>query len=68
MARRLTEAPAFESVIIAIIIINGVLLGLATSETLDRQYGYWIAVGNHVALGIFIAEALLKMIASSPPW
>ena len=66
MARRLTEAPAFESAIIAIIIINGILLGLATSETLDRQYGDWITMGNHVALAIFIVEALLKMTASSP--
>ena len=66
MARRLTEAPAFESAIIAIIIVNGILLGLATSETLDRQYGDLIAMGNHVALAIFIVEALLKMTASSP--
>ena len=66
IVRRLTEAPAFEAAIIAIIIINGVLLGLATSATLDRQYGDWIAMTIHVALAIFIVEALLKMTAASP--
>ena len=66
ITRRLTEAPTFEATIIAIIIINALLLGVATSETVDRQYGDWLTMGNHVALAIFIVEALLKMTAASP--
>ena len=63
---RVVGAPAFEFAIIAIIIFNGVLLGMGTSPGLSERFGDWIHIGNQVALTIFIAEALLKMIASSP--
>ena len=66
LARRITEATAFEAAIIAIIIINAILLGLDTSPTVDRDYGDWIRIAYLFALAIFIVEALLKMTASSP--
>ena len=65
-ARRFTEAPAFEAAIIAIIIFNAILLGMDTSPSIDRDYGDWIRIAYQVALAIFIVEALLKMIASTP--
>ena len=65
-ARRFTEAPAFEAVIIAIIIFNAILLGMDTSPAIDRDYGDWIRIAYQVALAIFIIEALLKMTASTP--
>lgn len=66
VARRITSARAFEIGIIGIIIVNAILLGLGTSQTLDRQYGTWINLFYEIALGIFVLEALLKMFASSP--
>ncbi len=66
LTRRLVGAPAFEYAIIAIIIANGVLLGLGTSSTLSERYGEWISLGNRAALAIFIVEALLKMTAATP--
>ena len=66
MSRRLTEAPAFETGIITIIIVNALLLGVGTSKTLDRQYGDVIGIAYQVALAIFIVEALLKMTAAAP--
>ena len=66
LARRYTEAPAFEAVIITIIIINALLLGLDTFPTVDRDFGDWIRIAYQVALTIFIIEALLKMSASKP--
>jgi len=66
IARRITDARAFEIGIIAIIIINAILLGIGTSHTLERQYGSWIHLFYEIALGIFVLEALLKMFASSP--
>ncbi len=63
---RVVAAPAFEFAIIAIIILNGVLLGVGTSPDLTDRYGDWIHIGNQVALAIFIVEALLKMVAASP--
>ena len=65
-ARRLVDAPAFEYTIIAIIIVNAALLGVGTSPALSERYGEWVSLGNRTALTIFIAEALLKMTASSP--
>ena len=64
--QRLVDAPAFEYTIIAIIILNGAVLGMTTSPALSERYGSWFTLGNRIALAIFIVEALLKMIASSP--
>ena len=63
---RLVNAPAFEWGIIAVIIINAILLGMETSPTLNDRYGDLMHTGNWIALGIFIVEALLKMIALAP--
>ena len=66
LARRLVDAAAFEYFIIAVIIFNGALLGLGTSPALDEGYGDLIELASRISLGVFIAEALLKMFAASP--
>ena len=66
LTRRLVDAPAFEYTIIAIIILNGAVLGMTTSPALSERYGSWFTLGNRIALAIFIVEALLKMVSSSP--
>ena len=66
LTHRLVNSHAFEYFIIAIIMGNAVLLGLGTSPTVEEEYGPWLRLGNDVALGIFIAEALLKMLALAP--
>ena len=65
-SHRLVNSPWFESFIIAVILANAVLLGLGTSSQVEREYGGWLHLGNQVALGVFIVEALLKMLALSP--
>ena len=68
-ASRLTNSAWFEYFIIAVIIVNGIILGLETSGTVDRLYGDWLRIGNEVALWVFIVEAALKMLARWPrPW
>ena len=66
LVRRVVEAPQFEYFIIAVILANAVLLGLGTAPSLERRYGDWFDMGNNVALGIFIVEALMKMFALAP--
>ena len=66
LAQRITGARAFEFGIIVIIILNALLLGLGTSPAIEEQYGNWIQFLYEVALAIFVLEALLKMMASSP--
>ncbi len=66
LSGRLVNAHSFEYFIIAVIIANGVLLGLETSPWLESRFGYWMHWGNQAALGIFIVEAALKMLALAP--
>ena len=63
---RFVESLAFEYFIIAVILANAALLGLGTSTRIEREYGDWLHLGNRVALGIFVAEAALKMLALAP--
>ena len=65
-ADRLVNKAAFEYTIIALILLNGVFLGLGTSPVLEQQYGDLLHLGNQIVLGVFIVEALLKMIALAP--
>ena len=63
---RLVESPSFEYFIIAVILANAALLGLGTSSLVEGRYGDWLELGYDAALGVFIVEALLKMLALSP--
>ena len=65
-AGRLVNAAWFEYFIIAVIILNGIILGLETSGTVDGLYGGWLRLGNEVALWVFIVEAALKLLAQWP--
>ncbi|MBA3964955.1 MAG: ion transporter [Nitrospirales bacterium] len=65
-ANRIVRAPWFEYGVIAFILINGVILGLETSSALVEHYDALMHMGNHIILGIFILEALIKMIAVAP--
>ena len=62
----LVNSDWFEYFIIAVIIGNGVLLGLETSAAIAGVYGPWLELGNRIALGVFIVEAILKMFALWP--
>ena len=66
LSGRLVNSPWFEFFIIGVIIANGALLGLETSSAIDQAYGSWLHLGNQVALGIFIVQPALKMLALSP--
>ena len=66
LADRLVNKAAFEYTIIALILLNGVFLGLGTSPVLAQRYGDLLHLGNQIVLGVFIVEALLKMIALAP--
>ncbi len=66
ICRRIVEANRFEYAIIAIILFNAGLLGLGTSPAIERDYGGLLNLGNNVVLGIFIVEAVLKLVARWP--
>ena len=66
LSSRLSNSHSLEYFIIGVIVANGVLLGLETSPRLVEKYGELMHWGNQVALGIFIVEAALKLLAHFP--
>ena len=65
-ADNLVNKPYFEYTIIGLIIATGVLLGLGTFPALEREFGDLMHWGNQIILGVFVVEALLKMLAKAP--
>ncbi len=66
LAHRLVSTPWFERSIIALILVNGVILGMETSPDLVAQYGNFFHLANYFILGVFILEAALKIISVAP--
>lgn len=65
-AQLVTEHRLFDPFIIGCILLNGLVLGLETSETMMAGYGYFLSLVNSLILGVFIIEAALKIIAVVP--
>lgn len=65
-AQRVTSHDYFDYFIIGLILINAAILGLETSSSLMSQYAATFELASDVILALFIAEALLKMIALWP--
>ena len=66
--QEISEHKAFERFVVAVIVINGVILGLETSTHIVTQYGAWLQMGHNIVLGIFILEAIIKITAVAPQW
>jgi len=56
----------FDRVIIALIVLNGIILGLETVPELLAQYEAAFVWGNRLILGVFITEAVVKIISHAP--
>lgn len=63
---RIVEHRAFQTGVIAIILLNAVVIGLGTSVLLNSRYSALFEIINEVILGLFIIEALMKMVALYP--
>jgi len=68
MARRIVGDRRFERLIIALIVLNGVLVGLETSATVVAHAGRMIEWVHHLILAAFVAEVGLKLAAVAPAW
>ena len=65
-AKRITDSRWFHHSITMVIIVNAIVIGLDTSETLTQRYGELFQLANLIFLTIFIAEAIIKMAAEAP--
>ena len=69
LANKIVEARWFQWGIIAAIVLNGAVIGLDTSLVLVARFGRWFELANDVFLGIFVLEAMVKIVAHYPrPW
>ena len=63
---RIVAAPAFNGLIVAMILITALGLGLETSQTVHVEFGHIIRWAFHVALAVFVIEAAIKLTAVAP--
>ena len=66
LAGRVVESRAFRVGIIALIILNGIVIGAATSDSVVDHAGEWLRRLDDIILWIFVAEVVLKLTAVWP--
>ncbi|MFA0810906.1 ion transporter [Microbulbifer epialgicus] len=67
--QRIVEAPLFNQVIIGMILLNGIAVGLETSNWMVERFGTLLGAINQMVLGAFILEAMVKIAAQGGrPW
>ena len=65
-ARRIAAAPWFRWGITGVIVFNAAVIGLDTSASLRAGFGAWFDAANQTFLGIFVIEAIIKIVAVHP--
>ncbi|MEA2903038.1 MAG: voltage-gated sodium channel [Alphaproteobacteria bacterium] len=55
------DNPRTERVVMSLIIVNAVILGLETSQTIMASYGPLLETLDHIILGIFVVELMLRI-------
>jgi voltage-gated sodium channel len=60
-ARLFLEHPTTERTIAGLIVLNALVLGLETSPTLMKNYGWFLEPLDHTLLGIFVIEVLVRL-------
>jgi voltage-gated sodium channel len=69
LARRVTQSPAFQHFITAMILVAGALVGIETSPGLVDRYGELLHALDRVVLGVFVLEIVVKLAAEGRrPW
>ncbi|WP_083225451.1 ion transporter [Neptunicoccus sediminis] len=57
------ESPQVRYFVLAVIMVNAIVLGLETSETVKQMSGGLLAVIDGICLAIFVVELLVKLVA-----
>ena len=65
-AQRICESRWFSWGITAVILLNGVVIGIETVDVLYAEYQSWFKLCNQITIGIFVVEAVLKIISNHP--
>jgi voltage-gated sodium channel len=62
-SRRIAESPRFQTVIIVAILLNALVIGLETYDSIDDEHGDLLRTLNNVFLGVFTVEVLIRIAA-----
>ncbi|MCF6211932.1 MAG: ion transporter [Gammaproteobacteria bacterium] len=57
------ESNSIQYLIIGLILLNAISLGIATSNTLEAQYGHWLGFFDNAVLTVFVIEIATKLYA-----
>lgn len=69
MFQRIANSSWFQNTVIGVIIVAGVLVGLETYGSIMTQYGPHLHALDQIVLWIFVAEAVIKILAhGNRPW
>jgi voltage-gated sodium channel len=60
---RIAESPRFQATIIVAILLNAIVIGLETYDSIDDEYGGVLRTLNDVFLGMFTVEVLIRVAA-----
>ena len=66
LAKQIADSRWFLNGITTVILANGVVIGLETVDTVNDAFGFWFQLFNQVAVGIFVVEAIIKIVAHHP--
>ena len=66
VCRKIVEWHWFEKIIIGLIVVNAIVLGIETYPVIAVPYESVLLAFNNFVLIVFVAEALLKIIAATP--
>jgi voltage-gated sodium channel len=61
--KALISKPLFDAVMMGVIVINAIVLGLETFESLAGRHHGLFTMLNHVILGIYVVELLIRLTA-----
>jgi voltage-gated sodium channel len=60
---RIAESGAFQAAVVAAILANGVVIGLETYDSIEREHGDLLRTLNDVFLGLFTIELAIRIAA-----
>ncbi len=60
--KNIVESSWFQNFIIAVIVINGVILGFETSRNLSSFWVTFLKIADSICLAIFVVELLMKLL------
>jgi voltage-gated sodium channel len=60
LCRRIVSSRWFDPLMLAVIVVNAVVLGLETYDSVARAIGHELQLANDVILGIFVVELLIR--------